>query len=174
LRNLDFAAHASLIEEEFFQQHIIPARASVLASRILRTLAPFFVQSESFEDLDDEVIGALSAKRLHLEEVFASALRIKAQATVSKDRFEMVLYGPGTSFDQDAMVPETMDGGRAEISLSITPKVKLCLLPSLHVYEHDGKLVDLNNFVRRPNDQRSAATKLTKAVVVLENAQALP
>lgn len=172
LRNLDFAAHASLIEDEFFQRHVIPARASLLADRLIRTLTPLFVNSEVLEDPDDEVIRTWSAKRSPLEEAFESALRIKAQATLSKDLFEMVLYSPGTIFDQDAMVPESMDGGRAKLSNCTTSRVKVCLLPSLHVYEDDRKLVNLNNFVKRPNDQRSTAIKLTKAVVVLENAPA--
>lgn len=173
LRNLDFAAHTSLIEDEFFQSHVIPARASVLADRLIHILIPLFVNPDGLEDPDDEVIRTWSAKRSPLEEAFESALRIKAQATVSKDLFEMVLYSPGTIFDQDVMVSESMDGGRAKLSNCITSRVKLCLLPSLHVYKDDRKLVDLNNFVRRPNDQRSAAIKLTKAVVVLENAPAV-
>jgi hypothetical protein len=173
LRNLDFAAHTSLIEEEFFQQHVIPARASMLADRILRTLAPLFRSSDGLQDLGGEVPSTWPAKKGALTEVFESALRIKAQVTISKDLFEMVLYSPGTTFDQDVMVSETMEGGRGKISCSTTPRVKLCLLPSLHIYEYNRKIVEYNNFIRRPNDGRSAAAKLTKAVVILENAPAI-
>jgi hypothetical protein len=173
LRNLDFAAHTSLIEEEFYQHHIIPARASVLADRILRTLAPLFTSSDGLQDGDGEAPTMWLAKKAPLTEVFENALRIKAQVTVSKDLFEMVLYSPETTFDQDFMVSETMDGGRAKIPSSSTSRVKLCLLPSLHLYKHNRKIVEYNNFIRRPYDRRSAAVRLTKAVVVLENAQAI-
>jgi hypothetical protein len=171
LRNLDFAAHTSLIEEEFFQEHVIPARASVLADRLIRTLAPLFVHPVSLQDLHGEVLKTWSAKKWLLKEVFEGALRIKAQATVSKDFFGMVLYSPGTLFDKGVMGSETMEGGRAKAPCSTTPRVKLCLLPSLHVYENDRKIVDYNNFVRRPNGQSSTAIKLTKAIVILESAQ---
>ena len=82
----------------------------------------------------------------------------------------MVLYSPGSPFDKDFMDPETMEGDRAKVSSFTTPKVKLCLLPSLHVYERDRKIVEYNNFVRKSDSQRSAAIKLTKAVVILEDA----
>lgn len=171
LRNLDFAAHTSLIEEDFFQQHVIPARASVLADRIIRTLAPFFPLPDDVEDIEDaQVISTWSAKRVPLAEVVESALRIKAYVTLSTDLFEMVLYSPSTSFDQEVMMPEAMDGGPAKTPRYSTPKVKLCLLPSLHIYNHDRKMVDLNNFVRRPTTQRSEAFQLTKAIVVLDDA----
>ena len=43
---------------------------------------------------------------MHLEEVFEHALRIKAQATVSKDLFEMALYSPGTPFGKEVTKAE--------------------------------------------------------------------
>lgn len=158
-----------MIEEEFFQQHVIPAKATVLADRLIHTLSPFFLENHGREDSEGEVPRAWSTKKGHLKKVFESALRIKAQATVSKDTFEMVLFNPGTAFNKDIMGVETMEGGKADISCSSIPLVKLCLLPSLHVYEHNRKLVDYNNFERRSSSQRSAAMVLTNAVVILES-----
>ena len=103
--------------------------------------------------------------------MFEQALKIKAQTTISKDLFEMVLYSPGTPFDREVMQAETMEGVRVQVPSSTTSTVKLCLLPSLHLYEHDTKLVANNNFLRKIDGRRSAAMKITKAVVVLDNAQ---
>ena len=78
MRNLDFAAHTSLFQDDFFQQHVIPAKASVLADRLICTFNPLFAQKESLEDSHREVVEEWSNKRMRLEEVFEHALRIKA------------------------------------------------------------------------------------------------
>lgn len=172
LRNLDFAAHKSLIEEDFFQQHVIPRKATVLADRLSHTLAPFFAREESLEDSHADAFKAWPKEKAHLIEIFDRALRFKANVVVSKDLFEMVLYTPGTPFDKDVMEAETMEGDRAKLPFYETPKVKLCLLPSFHVYDHDRNTVEYNNFIQRDGSQRAGAYKLTKAVVILENLQA--
>ena len=171
MRNLDFAAHASLIEDSFFQQHVIPAKAAVLAQRLIHTLTPLFVQVRGLGIAHAEILRAWHAKRLPIEEVFEQTLRIKAQTTISKDLFEMVLYSPGTPFDREVMQAETMEGVPVQVPSSTTSAIKLCLLPSLHLYEHDTKLVTHNNFSRTTDRRRSAAMKITKAVVVVDDAQ---
>jgi hypothetical protein len=60
-----------------------------------------FAQKEILEDSHREVVEEWSNKRMHLEKVFEHALKIKAQATVSKDLFEMALYSPGTPFGKE-------------------------------------------------------------------------
>ena len=169
MRNLDFAAHASLFKGDFFQEHVIPAKATVLADRLIRTFASFFARQKGLEDLQAEVVADLFTKKILLQDVFEQALRIKAQATISKDVFEMVLYTPGTPFDRDLMDAETMEGDPAKVPFSTKPRVKLCIVPSLHVYGHDRRIVEYNTFVRNPDRPRSAAIKLTKAVVILES-----
>lgn len=104
-----------------------------------------------------------------LEEVFEHALRIKAQATVTKDLFEMVLYSLGTPFGKEVTETETVEGGRMRVLCSNMPSVKLCLVPALHVYDHDRKIVEYNNFVQRPSSDRLGPTNLTKAIVILES-----
>jgi hypothetical protein len=169
VRNLDFAANTSFFQGDFFQKHVIPAKAAVLADRLIYTLNPLFAQKEGSEDPDQEVVEEWSNKRIRLAEVFEHALRIKAQATVSKDLFEMALYSPGTPFDKGIMEPETMEGDRMRVLSSNMPGVKLCLVPALHVYDHDRKIVDYNNFVQRPSSRSSRPINLTKATVVLES-----
>lgn len=167
LRNLDFAAHTSLIEAEFFQQHIIPAKAKVLADRLSDTLASVLSTEEGPGDSHSTVLRSWSTKKSQIVEIFELASRIKAKATVRKDWFEMVFYAPGSLFDKDVMEAETMEGDGAMVPFSTASEVKLCLLPSLHVYGHDRMLVDCNNFVRRHSSRRAGATIITKAVVVL-------
>jgi len=87
---------------------------------------------------------------MRLEEVFEHALQIKAQATVSKDLFEIVLYSLGTPFGKEVTQPETVEGGRMRVPCSTMPNVELCLVPALHVYDHDRKIVEYNNLY---NDQ---------------------
>jgi hypothetical protein len=128
-----------------------------------------FAQKESLEDSPREVVEEWSNKRVRLEEVFEHALRIKAQATVSKDLFEMALYSPGTPFDKEVMEAETMEGDTIRVLCSNMPSVKLCLVPALHVYDHDRKIVEYNNFVQRPSSRRSGPLNLTKAIVMLES-----
>ena len=41
-RNLDFAAHHTLIESEYFQEALIRRRAEALAGRISATIVPHF------------------------------------------------------------------------------------------------------------------------------------
>jgi hypothetical protein len=168
VRNLDFAAHTSLFQDNFFQQHVIPAKASVLADRLIRTLDPLFAQ-KGLEDSDRGAVEEWSNKRERLEDVFEHALRIKAEATVSKDLFEMALYSPGTAFDKEVMEAETMEGDRMRVLCSNMPSVKLCLVPALHVYDHNRKLVGYNNFVQRPSSRKSGPINLTKAIVILES-----
>ena len=80
-------------------------------------------------------------------------LGIKAQATVSKDLFEMALYSPGTPFDKEVMEAETMEGDRTRVLCSNMPSVKLCLVPASHVYDHDRKLWSTTTLY---NDQAAA------------------
>lgn len=169
MRNLDFAAHTSLFQSDFFQRHVIPAKASVSADRLIRTLNPLFAQEEGLEDSDREAVEGWSNKRTRLKEVFEHALRIKTQATVSKDLFEMALYSPETPFDKEVMEAETMEGDKMRVLYSNMPGVKLCLVPALHVYGHDRKIVDYNNFVQQPSSRRSGPINLTKAIVILES-----
>ena len=46
-------------------------------------------------------------------------LGIKAQATVSKDLFEMALYSPGTPFGKEVTEAETVEGGRMRVLCSV-------------------------------------------------------
>jgi hypothetical protein len=119
VRNLDFAAHTSLFQDDTFQQHAIPAKASILADRLICTLNPLFAQKEILEDSHREVVEEWSNKRMHLEKVFEHALKIKAQATVSKDLFEMALYSPGTPFGKEVTEAETVEGGRMRVLCSV-------------------------------------------------------
>jgi hypothetical protein len=170
LRNLDFAAHKSLIEQHLFQNHIIPQKAIVLADRVTRALSPLTAWDTQ---LDKEVhINAfekLSEEKTQLVEVFDQALRLKAKVVVSKNLFEMVMYPPGTPFDKDLMVAESMERHRAQQPFHDVPMVRLCLLPSLHVYEHDRKLVDHTSFIREKTNHRTPLCILNKALVVTAN-----
>lgn len=168
MRNLDFAAHKSLVNGDFIQQHVIPRKAEALADRLSHALAPLFITEQRPSGPHSNASKVWSKKRSKLTEIFDRAIRLKASMMVGKDLFEMVLYPPGTPFDKAVMETETMEGDRAELSAHKELEVVLCLLPSFHVYDDDRKLVEPNNFVKRDSSQRQTAHKLTKAVVVVD------
>src|SRR6266536_993473 len=171
LGNLDFAVHRSLVDDDYFQRHVIPSQASMLADRLSQTLASLFKREESPEKSQAaDVLKTWLKEKPLLTEIFERALRFKANATVSKDRFEAVLYTMETPFDQTVMEGEWMEYGRAQLASHDTSLVKLCILPSIQVYNYETDTVALNNFVQKDGRQRGRVeerTVLTKAAVFL-------
>lgn len=171
-----------MIRDTRFRTHIIPRKAEKLAKKLSRTLAPFFPSSApdsaqaAFETWgqDEET---WKNRKLRLVDIFETSLKLKADSLLNFERYEMVFVSPGTSFDSSTMDAETMDGGRIDTVDRRARQVTLCLHPSILAYTSQTAkelglpsmvTVDSKNFIRRDSNERSGATVVTKAVVVLK------
>ncbi|TGO22613.1 hypothetical protein BPAE_0161g00180 [Botrytis paeoniae] len=164
---LDIAAHRSIIGDKGFKEKLIPTRATQLAARLSRAIAPLFATSP--HNLDDAVfhtwdepLKVWKNRRAHLEEILQTALTLKAESVVTKCRYEFAIYAPGTTFtDGD---PIGKNSGKARDG-------KSWIHASFHIYDapiiHNTKgaaLVVTGNFERKTVEQRSDA-KYNKALV---------
>jgi hypothetical protein len=143
----------------------------VLADRLSQTLASLFTREESPEKSHTaDILKTWLEEKPLLTEIFERAIRFKANATVSKDCFEAVLYTMETPFDHKVMEGEWMECDRTQLAPHETPLVKLCILPSIQVYNCETDTVALNNFVQKGGRQSVKVEErmvLTKAAVFL-------
>jgi len=167
LRNLDFAAHHSIIEQKHFQEYVIPRKVSALADRLLETLASLFAKHKPLDEWKIDVLRKWRKERRRLTEIFDAALKIKLKTLLSKDLFEVVLYPPGTAYSKATMKAENLEEEFADKSSHKKLSVLLSLVPSLGVHVHDRKLVDYNSFAPGNAGQGRKADLITKAVVVV-------
>ncbi|OCL11765.1 hypothetical protein AOQ84DRAFT_361217 [Glonium stellatum] len=165
-RNLDFAAHHSLIESEYFQQNLISTRAKALAARISAAIAPLFRLKKPLELWDVDIMKKLDQRLPALIDMFKSALRIKTRALVSKDIFEVVLPLQGNHFDQGFMEDEELNSVCSPPGEA--PLVRLCVVPGLRKYGFDRKLVDYNSFRKPGFESTGQSDVIAKAVVIIE------
>jgi hypothetical protein len=108
-RNLDFAAHHTLIESEYFQEALIRRRAEALTVRISTTIMPLFGLQKPLALWEVEILTEWNRKRPALEKMFVSALRIKARALVSRDMFEVVFPPQAYKYDRELMEVENLE-----------------------------------------------------------------
>lgn len=162
------AAHRAIIDGKGFKENLIPRRASQLAARLSRAIAPLFTtSSNSSEDALfhtwGEPLEVWQNRRAHLEEIFQTALSLKADSIVTKCRYEFAIYPPGTSFLEEAITEKnsrkTQDG-------------KSWLHASFHIYDDtptvgkskEAALVLTDNFVKKADEERVGA-KYTKSLI---------
>ena len=160
LRNLDFAAHRSLVDGHHFKSSYLPRRAARLADRLLEALEPFII-----------VKGANKRRprlKQDLEFIFLCALSIKTEALISKDMFETTWPMPQSEFQELSMETEPLATVDKEAGVGDPQKVKLALLPGIRGYIYDRKLVDYHSFARRGSDGLQEPNQFSRAVVVLE------
>jgi hypothetical protein len=167
-RNLDFAAHSTLIEGKYFQEELIPRRASDLAVRLSATIAPLFALHKPLNLWEIDVLSEWNRQRPALQKIFASALRVKVRALVCKDVFEVVFPSQAHGYDQELMEVEKLDRNSGESVLGHTPLVRLCLVPGLRKYPFDRKLVDYNSF-QKPGDGTEGPSDLIAKPIVIIN-----
>jgi hypothetical protein len=161
-RNLDFAAHHTLIESEYFQEAIIRRRAEALAGRISATIVPLFGLQKPLALWEVDILTEWNRKRPALEKMFVSALRIKARALVSKDMFEVIFPPQAYKYDLGLMEVEELerDGGGS--------LVRLCLVPGLRKYAFDRKLVDYNSFRKPGSGPEGPSDLIAKPIVIID------
>jgi hypothetical protein len=167
LRNLDFAAHTSYIDDHFFQRYFIPQQASKLAKRLCHRLYAFFDHDDGAANGNSDLLGQWTEQEPHLVELFEHSLRLKAQLVVSMHQFEAVLHSPGSPFDKTIMEAEAIQGDNGLLKSPEKAAVRLCLLPSIYVFERNAKLVEYNNFVKGFVGKRREIFNPTKALVIV-------
>ncbi|KAF7891284.1 uncharacterized protein EAF02_001609 [Botrytis sinoallii] len=96
LSSLDIAAHRALIEGKWLKEESIPKRATDLAARFSNAVAPLFASTPySAEDGLFHTWGEHSEcwkdRRAHLQEIFQTALTLKADSVVTKSRNQSAL-----------------------------------------------------------------------------------
>ncbi|KAK6599063.1 hypothetical protein H4I96_08267 [Botrytis cinerea] len=142
LSSLDIAAHRALIEGNWLREESIPKRATDLAAR--GWVVPHL--GEHLECWKD--------KRAHLQEIFQTALTLKADSVVTKSRYGFAIYPPGTTFVGDGTV----------VKETSRPKIgSNWIYASFHIYDavvignsKQSTLVETENFVKLPKARASA------------------
>jgi hypothetical protein len=184
VRNLDLAAHNTLIKDGDFRRGL-PKKADDFAVQLSQTLAPIFTQDtevplettwDGFATWDQDP-EEWRERRVRLVDIFTKALEVKADSILNTVDYEMVMYPPGTKYDKNTMTVETMDG-------MIDPedhhgrRIELCIEAAIYLYSRrdlqdsatiSEAMVTSRNFVRKEASQRIGVTPIVKAVVVLKD-----
>lgn len=148
---------------------MVPQKASVLADRLSQALSPLIACQEQCEQVHTYSVEAWYEEKSRLLEIFGQALKVKANLVVSTDLFGMVMYTPGTLFDENFMMTESMAFSGTRQPCHEPPQVALCLMPSLQLYEYDRRIVDYNSFSRMDTNPKEARCVFNKALVITEN-----
>lgn len=165
-RNLDFAAHHTLIESKYFQA-LIRRRAEALTVRISTTIMPLFGLQKPLALWEVDILAEWNRKRPALEKMFVSALRIKARALVSKDMFEVVFPPQAHKYNRKLMEVENLERDSGGSLLARTFLVRLCLVPGLRKYAFDRKLVDYNSFRKPGSDPEGPSDPIASPLVII-------
>lgn len=159
LFSLDVAAHRALIEGKWLKEESIPKRATDLAARFSNAVAPLFASTPY--NVEDELFHTWGEhsecwkdRRAHLQEIFQTALTLKADSVVTKSRYGFEIYPPGTTFvGYGTNVKET---SRLKCG-------SYWMHASFHVYDADiignskqSTLVQTENFVKVSEGRASA------------------
>lgn len=161
-RNLDFAAHHTLINNEYFQREIIPMRAAELAKRLRLALDPVLKAEKAYSGWRTDISSLWKPRLAALKYIFEVALRIKTKVLVTQDMFEIVLPAHGDSYDERLM---QVENGLPANKFS---RVRLAVAPGLQRFEYNRKMVDYNSFrlpVPMPNPGFDV---MKRAMVVLD------
>lgn len=173
LRNIDFAAHQSVIDGGdddgdgggYFQKIFLPRAATKLADRLLDVL-------QSFIKHDKHRPRHRRTRRIkpHFESIFQYALAAKSQAMIGKDIFETIWPDHGSAFDSKCMRVKAMKRDRCgrDNSESLPVIVKLPLVPGIRVYRYDRKLVDYCSFTNGSEKDLGNPDTLWEALVTVE------
>ncbi|KAF7924993.1 uncharacterized protein EAE98_007081 [Botrytis deweyae] len=159
LSSLDIAAHRALIEGKWLKEESIPKRATDLAARFSNAVAPLFASTPySAEDGLFHTWGEHSEcwkdRRAHLQEIFQTALTLKADSVVTKSRYGFTIYPPGTTFA----------GDETDVEETSRPKSGSSWMhASFHIYDaeiignsNQSALVQTENFVKVSEARASA------------------
>ncbi|KFZ05790.1 hypothetical protein V501_08025 [Pseudogymnoascus sp. VKM F-4519 (FW-2642)] len=185
LRNVDLAAHSSLIGSEEFREKLIPQKALGLAIQLSNTLAPFFSNASPHRELPSDWVGfstwgedieEWTARKAHFIDLFTKALIAKADSCLNSRDYELVSYLPGTPFDNTTMKAETIEGAPNSARNHEGRRVQLCIeaAPFAHPVREIARdasvaeaIVSTANFISRDQNEKRAFKPMVKAVVIL-------
>lgn len=186
LRNLDLAAHGSIITSDDFRNHRIPKLAKELAKRLSKALASLFVNN-SLDHIQSDLDGfstwgqeqdVYEKRRTRLRTIFERGLTAKADSLLNLEGYKIVIYPPGTEFKHATMVAERMEGTERYPDKPDGSTVDFCIEAAVFSYPKrklggDGPrfitdaLVQTRNFSQAGNVQREGGKLLAKARVFL-------
>ena len=186
MRNLDLAAHCSIIKNDHFQKYCIPKKAKKLARRLSKTLAPFFIKDPHHPKQSDlHGFNTWGQEKEEYEErrdifvnIFTYALKTKANSILNLEEYQMVIYPPGTEFDKATMEVEDMGGIPLRKGNFSGRVVELCIQAAVFSYPKkelgedvvkfmEEALVKSRNFSHTDSVQREGGTLLVPARVIL-------
>ncbi|QSZ36287.1 hypothetical protein DSL72_007413 [Monilinia vaccinii-corymbosi] len=161
LYSLDMAAHRDIIEGKWFRDHSIPRRATDCTVRLSKAIAPLFAPaSESIGDGGFHTWGEhperWKDRRAHLQEIFQTALTLKADSVVTKSWYEFVVHPMGTTFVEDMIAGGNSTGPKSGSSW---------IHASFYIYDATAvrntkgeALVQKRNFVIKTDEERASAS----------------
>lgn len=164
-RNLDLAAHHTLIESEDFQE-LIPRRAEALAMRLSDTVEPLFGLQKPLGLWEVDILKEWQRQRPALKKIFVSALKVKTKALVSKGVFEVIFPAPGCKYNPGDMDGEELERGNERSELGQSRIVQVCLVPGLRNLAFDRKLVDRISFQRPSTSSAEPGVNIAKPLVI--------
>lgn len=148
-----------MIEDEYFQEDLIPRRAEALAQDLSTIVEPLF-------SLQVSILKEWQRQQEALKKIFVSALRVKTKALVSRGVFEVIFPVPGCQYDEaHAEIERHERDGR---DLGQTPIVRLCLVPGLRYFSFEKKPVDYNSFRRPSTGSAELGDDITSPLLIPE------
>ena len=178
------ATRASLTRSMAFQEKEIPETAKTLAIKLSQTLAPLFSKTPEARDEIDwdgfatwhDDMEEWTGRRKRFEDMFTAALKTKADSCLNTEDYEMVIYPPGTKFNQKTMGTQIISGLKNPATTQDDQAIGLCIEAA--VFAHARKELNQNdsvseatatshNFVQRDERDRVRILPRVKAVVVL-------
>ncbi|CZR66778.1 uncharacterized protein PAC_16679 [Phialocephala subalpina] len=145
LRNLDLATITALVREGNFQNNTIPLEATRLANRLSVALAPLFEEIpivpvqlawDGFATWQSSPVDVKN-RRDHLTDMFACALKAKAESCLNIEWYEMPIYPPGTKFDPKTMEVQTVEGMIDTVRDHKNREVDICVQAALFAHPRE-------------------------------------
>lgn len=160
LYSLDMAAHRKIMEGRWFKKDSIPRRAKDFAVRLSNAIAPLFAKkTDSVKDGLFHTWGehpeCWKDRKAHLEEIFQTALTLKAESVVTKSWYEFAIYPIGTTSMGGITIDEISSGSKSGSNW---------IYASFHIYDaktvcnpKDDAVVQRQNFVIETTAGRDSA-----------------
>ena len=178
-----------MIRDKYFHHNYITPEAEKLVIKFSQVLAPLFSptpNSPTESNWDDfstwgEEPEKWADRRSWLLDLFQEALGLKSESCLNTGEYEMVIYEPGTLYNEDTMNVETEDGMAILGGEHDGCVVKVCVEGALFSFarpkaEDQTALkpaMPSSNFVQRDIKRRISSQILVKAIVVLVDENAL-
>lgn len=168
LRNIEYQAHRSLIEDQHFQKNFLIAEAEHLAKRFLNVLRPFLPEFNE-EGGENEVDREEMLQDLRL--AYRYGLEVKMWSICCTSLFDVVWPYPDSSIP-DEMVKTVEQvrsgdghGGRRWRHV----KVKMPLMPGIRQYPSEERPIDYCSFNVSGRQGLGVPELLRRATVVLHD-----